>query len=290
MSVKDCTGVAANWCPIHGDCTCADPDDKNDLDCPLHSPDCDHAKPDSEERLLADVADDPGCPAPKLILADWYEEHGDDQRAKHWRDNAEDMSVPSCPIIDRIKKIGVGVHKCPTGGWIGVTLDDDEKDEYSVLWTSHEESHFPLIAHESAIAGDFSPHKTKAIYKTAVSLWRVHDEDEAKKIETLLVQRITAIADDFIRQSLDAAARNLASENNAIRNQLAELNDNVESLTVPEQGDFFGFVIVLTFAVACMGLAFIPVVMSGILAFGAALAILACLFSWLLFASGGTRR
>lgn len=32
-----CTGVSANWCPIHGDCTCADPDDKNDDDCPLHS-------------------------------------------------------------------------------------------------------------------------------------------------------------------------------------------------------------------------------------------------------------
>lgn len=33
----NCTGISANWCPIHGDCTCADPEDKNDDDCPLHS-------------------------------------------------------------------------------------------------------------------------------------------------------------------------------------------------------------------------------------------------------------
>ena len=32
-----CTGISANWCPIHGDCTCIDPVDKNDDDCPLHS-------------------------------------------------------------------------------------------------------------------------------------------------------------------------------------------------------------------------------------------------------------
>lgn len=32
-----CTGISAHWCPIHGDCTCADPQDKNDDNCPLHS-------------------------------------------------------------------------------------------------------------------------------------------------------------------------------------------------------------------------------------------------------------
>lgn len=39
-----CTGVSAVWCPIHGDCTCKDPDDKNDDDCPLHSSYSDHAE------------------------------------------------------------------------------------------------------------------------------------------------------------------------------------------------------------------------------------------------------
>lgn len=34
---KSCTGISAVWCPIHGDCTCSDPNDKNDDDCPLHS-------------------------------------------------------------------------------------------------------------------------------------------------------------------------------------------------------------------------------------------------------------
>jgi len=37
-----CTGISATWCPIHGDCTCADREDLNDYDCPLHSSSSDH--------------------------------------------------------------------------------------------------------------------------------------------------------------------------------------------------------------------------------------------------------
>lgn len=50
-----CTGVAARWCPIHGDCTCrgtttlnghpGEYPDLNDDDCPLHSRRSDHATP-----------------------------------------------------------------------------------------------------------------------------------------------------------------------------------------------------------------------------------------------------
>lgn len=33
----ECTGLAASWCPFHGDCTCPEPEDeKSDWDCPLH--------------------------------------------------------------------------------------------------------------------------------------------------------------------------------------------------------------------------------------------------------------
>jgi hypothetical protein len=60
--ITECTGLAATWCPIHGDCTChihneipqdesqgavsqrnwdSDMDDPN---CPLHSPTSDHAE------------------------------------------------------------------------------------------------------------------------------------------------------------------------------------------------------------------------------------------------------
>lgn len=41
----ECSGVSAGWCPIHGDCTCRDPDDKNDDDCPLHSAGSTHGDP-----------------------------------------------------------------------------------------------------------------------------------------------------------------------------------------------------------------------------------------------------
>lgn len=48
-----CTGLAARWCPVHGDCRCLQsglrPDDgytwADDLDgpsCPLHAPDSPH--------------------------------------------------------------------------------------------------------------------------------------------------------------------------------------------------------------------------------------------------------
>ena len=37
-----CSAVSAGWCPIHGDCVCKDPDDKNDEACPLHSPSSTH--------------------------------------------------------------------------------------------------------------------------------------------------------------------------------------------------------------------------------------------------------
>ena len=33
-----CTGTAANWCPLHGDCKCPHPEiEKNDPGCPLHN-------------------------------------------------------------------------------------------------------------------------------------------------------------------------------------------------------------------------------------------------------------
>lgn len=44
---RDCTGVAASWCPVHGDCTCPyDEDngrDHSDFHCPLHGDHSAHA-------------------------------------------------------------------------------------------------------------------------------------------------------------------------------------------------------------------------------------------------------
>jgi hypothetical protein len=45
-----CTGIAAVWCPNHGDCTCppaeSDTADRalDDPNCPLHSPTSTHAE------------------------------------------------------------------------------------------------------------------------------------------------------------------------------------------------------------------------------------------------------
>lgn len=48
LEEQTCTGVAAMWCPLHGDCTCPQPlgEGLDPLDhhaCPLHGPDSTHA-------------------------------------------------------------------------------------------------------------------------------------------------------------------------------------------------------------------------------------------------------
>jgi len=43
VDLTDCSGVAAKWCDIHGDCTCS-PHEPVDYTCRLHSPLSSHAK------------------------------------------------------------------------------------------------------------------------------------------------------------------------------------------------------------------------------------------------------
>jgi hypothetical protein len=48
-----CTGLAASWCPVHGDCCCPCGDqlpsgvrgELNDPRCPLHAPTSTHPEP-----------------------------------------------------------------------------------------------------------------------------------------------------------------------------------------------------------------------------------------------------
>jgi len=41
---SNCTGLTAAWCPVHGDCRCADPlESMSDAQCPLHAPASSHA-------------------------------------------------------------------------------------------------------------------------------------------------------------------------------------------------------------------------------------------------------
>lgn len=56
MSVTCCTGVAAQWCPIHGECTCEENAAGERImggdeakDCPLHGPSSTHAEPAADE-------------------------------------------------------------------------------------------------------------------------------------------------------------------------------------------------------------------------------------------------
>lgn len=49
----ECTGLAASWCPVHGDCTCPRYEDSSFVDgnldsprCPLHGTDSAHGEAD----------------------------------------------------------------------------------------------------------------------------------------------------------------------------------------------------------------------------------------------------
>lgn len=45
MTNTQCSGIAAVWCPVHGDCTCKDRENSlDDGTCPLHAWDSTHAE------------------------------------------------------------------------------------------------------------------------------------------------------------------------------------------------------------------------------------------------------
>lgn len=50
QSQVECTGVAASWCPIHGDCTCDMDSERDSDDCPLHGKESTHAAAVLRER------------------------------------------------------------------------------------------------------------------------------------------------------------------------------------------------------------------------------------------------
>lgn len=67
----ECTGMAASWCPVHGDCTCRPDGDRFDFDrdsptCPLHGDQSSHA---AEEVALACEPEPPPAGEP----AGWEE-------------------------------------------------------------------------------------------------------------------------------------------------------------------------------------------------------------------------
>lgn len=51
LGAPECTGIAASWCPIHGDCNCPDRETMGHLDgedCPLHNHQSTHGETANE--------------------------------------------------------------------------------------------------------------------------------------------------------------------------------------------------------------------------------------------------
>lgn len=73
MTLK-CTGLTAAYCPIHGDCSCADREEAmDDFNCPLHGPASDHPRPafsDAAGPLGVPVRVDERIPYGTAVLSD----------------------------------------------------------------------------------------------------------------------------------------------------------------------------------------------------------------------------
>ncbi len=64
---RECTGITASWCPVHGDCTCERDEFGVALDgawqhgrCPLHGEQSSHATPQPDHEVCPDPWAPPG--------------------------------------------------------------------------------------------------------------------------------------------------------------------------------------------------------------------------------------
>ena len=57
--MDECTGLAATWCPVCGDCACSEEDralgNLDDPNCPLHAPNSPHAEIDPEREAAREL-------------------------------------------------------------------------------------------------------------------------------------------------------------------------------------------------------------------------------------------
>jgi hypothetical protein len=57
MRFAECTGIAADWCPICGTCLCENRWRSPDQGCPLHADDSDHSALSAEPEHVQDAVD-----------------------------------------------------------------------------------------------------------------------------------------------------------------------------------------------------------------------------------------
>lgn len=150
-----CTGLTAQWCPVHGTCACDRLGDLDDPACPLHSDRSFHAaplaaetirefqdrgvlpSPDDGKPLLSDqqVQDDPfslaNTAAPELlakadrVLADLVEGDGElsPEQAERFR-RIHDAGMQTCPRCAGKGRVKIGKDpQIPDMAWTGTCPD-----------------------------------------------------------------------------------------------------------------------------------------------------------------------
>lgn len=94
-------------------------------------------------------------------------------------------------LYNKIQAIGEGNFKI---GWFGGWLDIEfEEDTHAVMWTSHEDEHYPLMSAHRAVIIDVTLDEVTDVYEAILTLWRVNDKTKQNKIVALMTKRIDKV-------------------------------------------------------------------------------------------------
>lgn len=90
-----------------------------------------------------------------------------------------------------------GIHHCikkrffidKSYGWLAVSTQDNKRE---VMWTSHEESHYPHSnsISSSAYSINYTKEKILCIFKSAISMWFVHEEDDQDEAIRFMIDKL----------------------------------------------------------------------------------------------------
>ena len=100
------------------------------------------------------------------------------------------ISMDNSITMYLLSELGEGLHSCGWfGGWITV---ESNGDGYDVMWCSGKYTHNPLFG--SAISVEFFNNQIGWVFKSAISMWPVRDEDEQQNWAEWIKEKVSKAA------------------------------------------------------------------------------------------------
>lgn len=114
----------------------------------------------------------------------------------------EEMGELHQKALQQISRMDGGLHHCGRSNFLGIPIGfskgwvEIEKKEnplgkggyWSLMWTSHKNYHQPL--NDNALWVQFYPEEIGIIGKTHITLHKVHDEEEKKRVVRSLTNKL----------------------------------------------------------------------------------------------------